>query len=71
MEMIPVASSNIAAVGYDPETSEMDVQFLNGSVYRYFNVPESYFHDMLGASSKGSYHHHYIKKGGFDCQRIV
>ena len=30
MEMIPVASSLIKAVGYDPETEELSVEFHTG-----------------------------------------
>lgn len=54
-EMHPVSSSNIAAVGYDPESQSVYVQFLNGSTYRYNGVPEHEFENLRTASSVGSY----------------
>jgi hypothetical protein len=38
MDMRIVQSTNIHAVGYDPNTSAMRVQFSNGLVYEYANV---------------------------------
>lgn len=54
-KMKPVISSNIAAVGYDPESKSVFVQFLAGTVYVYKNVPKSEFDELLMASSLGSY----------------
>ena len=60
MRMIPVVSSNLAAVGYDSENQILTVQFHSG-LYEYMNVPESVFNGLLNASSKGQYHAAYIK----------
>lgn len=54
-EMQPVNSSNIVAVGYDPESQSVYVQFLNGTTYRYKGVPEHEFDNLRTASSVGSY----------------
>lgn len=55
MEMVPVVSSNIAAVGYDENTHMLAVQFSNGRTYRYAGVPNGEFQNLLNASSVGSY----------------
>ncbi len=39
MNRVPVSSSNLAAVGYDPAGKVLEIEFLNGSIYQYFNVP--------------------------------
>ena len=41
MQRYSVASSNVAAVGYDPATETLEVEFLSGSIYQYYNVPEN------------------------------
>ena len=60
MNMIPVSSSNLVAVGYDSSTATLRVPFHSG-VYDYYNVPQNIFEGLLNASSKGKYHHAFIK----------
>lgn len=60
MRMQIVSSSNLRAVGYDPATKVLRIEFHNG-VYDYFNVPEEIYIGLLRAPSKGSFHHSYIK----------
>ena len=55
MDMKPVASSNIQAVGYDESSETMRVQFTNGSVYEYRNIPIVVYNDFMQASSLGAY----------------
>ena len=43
MERIPVSSSNIASLGYDAATQTLQVEFLSGSIYQYFDVPTNVF----------------------------
>lgn len=68
MKMIPVSSSNLVAVGYDPQTMILRIQFKSG-IYDYYEVPESIFDGLLSSSSKGSYHHSFIKSS-FRYKRI-
>lgn len=62
MEMIPVDSSNISAIGYDSETATLKIAFNNGRAYEYYSVPESEFNNLLNASSKGRYANQNIYK---------
>jgi len=55
MELAPVDSSMIYAVGYDAATSTLDVVFHNTGVYRYSGVPKALYEGLLAAESKGSY----------------
>ncbi|NMZ49731.1 KTSC domain-containing protein [Pseudomonas poae] len=61
MARIPVNSSNIASVGYDAATSSLQIEFLNGKVYEYYEVPESEFDGLVNAGSPGGYFHANIK----------
>lgn len=48
-------SSNIANFGYDEKRQVLRVEFRNGSVYEYFDIPSQVFQEMERAGSKGSY----------------
>lgn len=61
MERIPVSSSNVQAIGYDEGMQTLEVEFNNGAVYQYFNVPKDEYEGLMNASSKGSYMHSNIK----------
>lgn len=60
MQMISVNSSNLSSVGY--ENGNLYIQFHNGGLYCYHNVPENIYLGLLSAGSKGKYHAAYIKK---------
>ena len=56
-----VASSNIASIGYDESTETLEVEFLNGSIYQYYNVPAGLYEQLMLEGSKGRYLNTYIK----------
>ena len=55
MERTPVDSSNIASIGYDEDTNTLEIEFHNGGVYQYFDVPFQVYDDLMEAASKGQY----------------
>lgn len=59
--LIPVSSSDIAAVGYHRWTSTLTVAFHSGGVYEYYGVPYSEYAGLMNASSHGSYFHAHIR----------
>jgi hypothetical protein len=61
MERTAVSSSNLASVGYDADTLTLEVEFLNGTVYQYYDVPEGVFEELLNAGSVGSYFSHNVR----------
>jgi hypothetical protein len=48
-------SSSLASAGYDPGRRVLEVEFLNGGVYEYGDVPEETYQALLGADSKGRF----------------
>lgn len=56
-----VASSNIAAIGYDEVTETLEVEFLHGAVYQYYNVPPNLHEQLMQEGSKGRFLNTYIK----------
>jgi hypothetical protein len=60
MNLIPVSSSNLRAVGYDVNTKKLVIRFHSGT-YEYSEVPSSIHQGLILATSKGQYHHKFIK----------
>lgn len=55
MNRQPVTSSNIASIGYDANSQTLEIEFLNGGVYQYFDVPQHVHEELMNASSHGQY----------------
>ncbi len=70
MERQYVSSSNIASIGYDASDMILEVEFLNGAIYQYYDVPQSVYDGLMFASSHGSYLDAYVKKGGYRYSKI-
>ena len=70
MERIPIQSSNLASVGYDPENVTLEVEFSRGGIYQYYGVPQHIYEGLINASSKGNFFHHNIKSAGYPCQKV-
>lgn len=66
MEMIPVRSSAISAVGYNPDTQQLRIKFKDGGTYNFCRVPPSIADGFLTSSSKGSYYDRHIR-GKYHC----
>lgn len=61
--MVKVTSSQIRSIGYDSETKTLYVEFPNGTVYEYYNVPiEKYQAMLIPTVSVGSYFIQNIKR---------
>lgn len=48
-------SSNIARFDYDEAAYILKVEFKNGGLYDYFDVPQHIYEGMVAAPSKGKY----------------
>jgi hypothetical protein len=63
MDLKPVESSNIAAVGYDPDDRTLHVKFKgSGQVYAYDGVTPEHHEALMGADSIGTHFHANIRK---------
>jgi hypothetical protein len=61
MDRQSVISSNVASVGYDAATRALEVEFRNGGVYTYRDVPAEVAAGLVAADSVGGYLSRYIK----------
>jgi hypothetical protein len=53
MKLIPVHSSGIRAVGYEEGREILYIQFIDGDLYEYYEVPASEVIDLFRAESIG------------------
>jgi KTSC domain len=63
----------LASIGYSKRQHALEIEFRNGAIYRYLDVPPQTYRDLLAASSKASYYdanvgHHFhsihVKRAG-------
>ena len=54
-KLTKVESSMVYAVGYDRETKTLEVVFTRGGIWKYVDVPEREYRDMMKSNSIGSY----------------
>jgi hypothetical protein len=57
-----VVSSNLRSVGYDEAARVLEVEFQNGRVYRYLDVPREVYEELMSADSLGRYFNEYIRE---------
>lgn len=69
MERTPVTSSDLAEVGYDRDTMTLEVEFHNGAIYQYFDVPDAVYQELMGAASKGRFFNANVKNS-FRCAKL-
>lgn len=55
MKREPLDSSSLRSAGYDPAAHVLEVEFRNGGVYQYLQVPDEEFEEFIAAPSKGRY----------------
>ena len=54
-------STAIREFHYDAAEHRLDVQFVSGKRYSYFDVPENLAAEMTKAASKGGFFNHHIR----------
>lgn len=61
MEWVPVTSSTISRIRWDPQSLILEIEFHNGRIYQYFDVPEAVFQALRNAPSVGTYFSQNVK----------
>ncbi|MHC2390878.1 hypothetical protein ACVMFA_009479 [Bradyrhizobium liaoningense] len=69
MDRESVSSTNLASVGYNPTSETLEVEFKNGLVYEYYNVPQFLYDQLMQAPSVGSFFNAEIRNS-FACSKI-
>jgi hypothetical protein len=59
MQREPVDSSVLRSVGY--EDGALEIEFVDGDVYRYFAVPAQIYADLIDAESHGAFFNEQVR----------
>lgn len=59
-DRIPVSSSNLQAIRYDPAAQTLELEFATGR-YEYADVPQTVVDQLLAAPSAGKFVHQRVK----------
>lgn len=60
-DMLPVTSSNVSHIGYDPASRELHITFKSGGTYSYGNTSPEEFMALKSAPSIGKHIHAHIR----------
>src|SRR6266436_4734950 len=52
----PVQSTAIAKVGYSKRRHILEIEFVNGAIYRYVDIPPAAYRDLMSAESKARFY---------------
>ena len=70
MRRVPVESSMLSSIGYDPVTETLEVEFVSGEVCQYFGVSKETHERLMKADSKGGFMNGAIM-GAFRYDRVA
>ncbi|MEH0834976.1 KTSC domain-containing protein [Pectobacterium cacticida] len=68
MQRKRVSSTELYAVGYDAEKSQLEVELLNGSIYLYSGVARMIYEELMASATKYRYYTRFIKNS-FPCEK--
>jgi hypothetical protein len=58
---VPVESASFKSVGHDPGTLTLEIEFHNGNIYQYFDVPQPVHEEFMRSPSLGKFFGSQIK----------
>jgi hypothetical protein len=64
-----VSSEAIASVGYESASCSLEVQFVGGGLYRYYEVPRAIYEELMSADSHGRYFMAHVRDR-YRCERL-
>lgn len=70
IERTPVRSSALRSVGYDQGQRVLEIEFTNGAVYQYFDVPAEVYGGLMAAESHGRYFNQAVRNARYRHQRM-
>jgi hypothetical protein len=58
----PVDSTAIAKIGYSKRRHILEIEFVNGAIYRYLDVRPTVYRDLMSAESKARFYDSNIRR---------
>jgi hypothetical protein len=70
IQRVSVPSTVIPTIGYDADQRILEIEFHNGAVYQYFDVPQYVYDDLKTAEIPGRYFNQHIRKAGYKYRQV-
>ena len=70
MERQELDSPALKSIGYDEKEKIMEVEFIRGGVYHYFDVPKRVYEELMNADSLVRYFLEHIKMKDVEWKRV-
>jgi hypothetical protein len=70
MKRAAVTSRSLRSLGYEPDEQALEVEFHNGSIYRYEQVPAEVVQELLEADSLGRHFNQVFKPQHYSYRRL-
>ena len=67
---VPTDSTLLVSASYDARASMLPLEFRNGAIYRYFEVPAALYAALLAADPKGTFFNRQIRPA-LACVRLT
>jgi hypothetical protein len=64
-----IESTALSAVGYSKRLHALEIEFHDGLIYRYEEVPPVVYRELLSADSKARFYNKHIR-GKYHCVRV-
>jgi hypothetical protein len=58
----PVESTAIAKIGYSKRRHILEIEFVNGAVYRYLDVPVTVYRELMSSESKARFYDSNVRR---------
>ena len=58
----PIESTAMARIGYSKRRHILEIEFVNGAVYRYLDVPVTVYRDLISAESKARFYDSNVRR---------
>ena len=55
MDRVDVESKNVVSAGYDAENSILEIEYSDGGIYQYTNVPQTKYEELISTDSVGRF----------------
>ena len=70
MTRTPVNSNHLRSVGHEPRSGTLEVEFMNGDIYQYENVPMAAYREIIQRPSPGHAFDSLIKSKPFRFTKV-
>lgn len=61
----PVKSSNLKSVGYDGGQRRLEVEFQDGRIIQFYEVPDHVYYGLMNSGSKGAYFNTNVRSASY------